>query len=376
MDDGGRPSLASLLEGAPEEVRRIIADVTRPSGSSDPKRHHFIPQFYLRRFGRPSGWVHQIATVSLADPSRPRVGSVADTAVIADFYTVVDGNNADSIAVERLLGYVEREAKPAVDRLAAGILFPPQPADRLALSLWLGLQQVRGPHVRRSMEAIAEAAVRMQWSLVAEEEAARAFLRDRHGEESTSEQVHELLDSLADSDGLEVVPPQNEMVQVMLKSALEIAPLIFERYWAIVRFPETGLVTCDQPLLLYQHPHNRQPFVGVGIATADQIMVPLDRRTLLVLHSEEEIGDKVIDLPPHQSLREYNQMVVSKAKAEVYAHPDDLDRLTGLKFPEPDTPVLQMEGGAWIGWLPDGVNAPPGRPKARRYNKARNASRD
>ena len=69
------------------------------------------------------------------------------------------------------------------------------------------------------------------------------------------------------------MPPQNDLVALMLESALEIVPHLVARHWAVVKFPDPGLVTRDRPVLLYQHPENRKPLLGVRIATADELLV-------------------------------------------------------------------------------------------------------
>lgn len=124
---------------------------------------------------------------------------------------------------------------------------------------------------------------------------------------------------------------------------------------------------------LYQHPQNRNPLMPPGPATADEIWMPLDRQTLLVLHRNAAVGEVVMEAPPEQTIDECNQIIVQHAKAEVYLHPEDIGRLDELRLPDPDHPVLQIDG-AW-GPLPDGVNQPPERRRPRRYNQARNAPR-
>jgi hypothetical protein len=50
-----------------ERARRLVEEACKPLGPKDPRRHHFIPQFFLRRFATDDG---RIAVVSLDDPSK------------------------------------------------------------------------------------------------------------------------------------------------------------------------------------------------------------------------------------------------------------------------------------------------------------------
>jgi hypothetical protein len=292
--------------------------------------------------------------------------------VISEFYTIVGDDNEDSLAIERLLGIVEAQAKPALDRLAAGVFFPPQNADRMALATLLAFQWVRDPHTRRSIEAMTEAAARMQLGLVNEAQATR-YLEEK-GEEPTTERVSNLLAAVADPSAFEIVAPQNLVIQMMLTSAMRLLPYFLERYWTVIRYAEPGLVTCDRPIGLFQHPENRHPLMPPGPATADEIFVPLDRRTALVLHRDDLVGEQFFAAPPDETIDERNQQIAGNARSEIYAHPDDLGRLKGLQLPPANMPVLRIDGG-WDTSFPDGVNEPPERTRPRRFNQARNAPR-
>lgn len=109
------------------------------------------------------------------------------------------------------------------------------------------------------------------------------------------------------------------------------------------------------------------------MATAEEIMIPIGRRELLVLHIHDGIGEHVI--PAVHSLRECNQMIVQYAAAEVYAHPNDADAVASLEMPDVNRPIGQVDGADFLKRMPDGINAPPVRTRPRRYNQARNADR-
>lgn len=232
-----------------EEVRAFIARTGGPVTPTDPRRHHYVPQFYLRRFARQDGDKSTIATVPIAPPSTPRQGNVADTAVIRDFYTVVGDDNEDTVAVEKLLAMVEGAAAGPLERLAGGVFFPPNDHDRMIIGLLIALQIVRGPDARRHMEAMADLAVRMTMSLEDRRDQAIDFLRQRDGHDPTAEAVDEFFEDVQSSDW-QVVPSQNDLVKLMLEQAQALAPYVTMRKWCLVRFPEPGLVTSDRPVML------------------------------------------------------------------------------------------------------------------------------
>lgn len=220
------------------------------------------------------------------------------------------------------------------------------------------------------MEAMADHLMKMQLSLIHDEAAARAYLSDDDGSDADAESVKSLLDTVDELDDLEFVPHQNEMIRNMLDFALQATPFFLGRFWAVVKFPEAGLVLTDRPVVLYQKPENRSERLGVGVGNADEIWMPLDRRTALILHGDEIVGERVIKVPPKHSVDDFNQVVVAQAGSEVYCHPEDVWRLHRLDLPQPDRqPLVQVSGADWVKGDTDGVNAPPKRAGHMRYRR-------
>jgi hypothetical protein len=253
--------------------------------------------------------------------------------------------------------------------LAGGHYFPPNGPDRETLALWLAFLRVRDPFTRRSMEAIADLALRMQASLAATPAGARNVLRERLGRDPTDDEVAEMVGATDVLDEIEFAPHQNDFISTMLESALATMPYFLNRYFSVLRFPEPGLVFCDRPLVLRQHDHNRRDRMGFGVMDADEILLPLDRQRALSMHREHRIGNCVVDDPPGYTVDDFNQSVVANAAEEVYCHPDDEARLNDLKLPEPNGPLLEADGASWVKGRTDGVNAPPVRRRSRRYQR-------
>jgi hypothetical protein len=109
--------------------------------------------------------------------------------------------------------------------------------------------------------------------------------------------------------------------------------------------------------------------MGVGIETADEIWRPLDRKTLLVLHSDRIVGDCIMDAPPGFTIDECNRRLIFFASSEIYCHPNDFGRLEQLDLPDPDRPLFTVSGGGWMRGGTDGVNKPAQRKRHRRYRR-------
>jgi len=276
-----------------DEFRKLLDRWSRPSGYSDPRRHHFVPKFYLRRFANNDD---QLLVTEAHHGGRQWTSAVSDVAVVGDFYTILLDDGSPSYLIEHILGAAEGEAQGAIARASFGVLFPPSPMDRVNLSMFLALQAVRGPGPRRNAEALGDLVTKMQLSLIHDDDTARSYLREALDEEPDDDTVSSFMADLADPD-FEVIPHQNQAISLMLDSALEVASALLARRWMIGRFAKPCLITSDHPVTLYQHPMKRIPGVGVGLANADEVWFPLDRKHVLVLSNDQDAKEEVVDLP-------------------------------------------------------------------------------
>lgn len=362
---------AAFAELAPEEqaeIERYVNSIRRPLQSGDPRRHHFVPQRYQRRFARDD----KICRVSFDEPERIDELKTIDNAVVKDLYTIIDKEIGETVVVERLLATIDAAAGAPMDRLILGVLFPPQTKDRMDLAMFIAMLYVRGPHHRRKTEALADMIHKAPWQGIR----TRAEMRERlgwmnDGAGPTEDELCQAFDMVQHLDEWEVVPHQNDHIRLMLELAVGLAPYLLNRYWSICRLPVPGLFTSDSPIIRYQKPQSRVAGYGVGIGNADEIWLPLDRQTVLMLHSEEIIGERIIPADDEYGIDQFNQMTVNHAVDEVYFHPDDRHRLTKVDLQPRDRPVSLVNGGGGIGLLTDGINGSPSRRKAHRYRSDR-----
>lgn len=157
------------------------------------KRHHTVPQFYLRRFANGE----RIATVRLPGDQR-FVQSVRKAASETNFYAVVGHEDGPDV-FEKLLSSIEGDASRAFGRIASGT-WPLEQADRWTLANFVALQAVRGPEQRRNMEHLAAQVARMEIGY-----GGRAGVRDwvarKRGISISEEQAESIWDSEADGAG-------------------------------------------------------------------------------------------------------------------------------------------------------------------------------
>ena len=114
---------------------------------STAKRHHTVPQFYLRGFADDQ----RIATVRL--PGNDRfVQSVRKAASETNFYSV-DGHPDGPDVFEKLLSDLEGGASSVFEIIQDG-KWPLEAEERTTLAHFIALQAVRGPDHRHNMERV------------------------------------------------------------------------------------------------------------------------------------------------------------------------------------------------------------------------------
>lgn len=210
------------------------------------------------------------------------------------------------------------------------------------------------------LPSLTDFAMKSMLSLITDEEKAARHIRDC-GIEPSDDNVTGLLAQIANLDDVEIITRQSTPVADMLDHALRLVPVFGMRSLVFIKFDGAGHALPDEPVSMYQRPENRRPFRGVGLGTADEIYVPLNRSTGLVLHSEPALGDRVIETPAGHELSDFNQQTCSHAFREIYCHPAVVRGLSGLDLPSADQPIASVSGGDWMTAHVDGLNGAPRR---------------
>jgi hypothetical protein len=249
-------------------------------------RHHIVPRFMLARFAdaRPSLLVHDLETNQEFETTPKRI------AYELDFYTV-ETTGGPSDAIEQELGKLEAATAEALRRIDAGS-FPPTDADRGAIASFMSLQFVRGKDFRDMGDRAATDMIRLTGMVAAAHpDYVREHLLKALGRPVTEEEVRGVVASLKKRD-VTVTVSREQHIKTMLTVADRGFPFFFKRKWLLVdgaHFPTT-----DMPVVLWQRPQEGFFGQGVGLATADEIVMAISpARVLMLVHQDELSGVKV-----------------------------------------------------------------------------------
>ena len=318
-----------------KEKARIDADEPPPNYKDPPRRHHYVPQFYLERFSKRSS--------SKATPRIKRIEAkggldsavvlgVPDAAVEVDFYRVEADDPRRAQEAEHIIGIFETTAGYAfanLDRGGANHL--PDDIDRQNLACFMALQFARGPDTVDFQERAATLTSRM---VMRQASTMPDYIRRRllaQGDDASDEAVAQMASDLDEAARTAVVTPhRNNVVASIFRGVSTYFPYFYERRWGIARTP-IPLLTSDRPIVLLQQPGRRKPWEGVGLGTADMIVFVLDRNRALVMQQPEPEHKEGIATVSAAFARQLNAQVANHARRWVFYHPDD-NPLDGVPF--------------------------------------------
>lgn len=246
------------------------------------KRHHYVPQFYLRYFllkGSNILWVYD-KEGGEARPQQPK-----DTAVIGGFYSIKTpaGEMDDT---EQEFSQLEAVAKPILDRWQEDKAIP-SPNEIAEIAYFLALLHTRVPRTAGMAQETGLALLLAELEQLKENpEQARdlweRFVKDT-GEDSLSlEKFLEFLEN----------PFANYKIELNQKVALgmsmlttgEIAQDLLNMNWCLCVAPEASFfLTCDAPVNVFSL-HGSQAQFGGGFALKNaEVAFPISPKVCLLL---------------------------------------------------------------------------------------------
>jgi Protein of unknown function (DUF4238) len=129
------------------EKARIDANEPPPNAENPPRRHHYVPEMYLKRFAartKPKGTPRLRRFEAKEGPGGGSIIGVHDAAVETDFYAIESDDPRREHEAEHILSVFEQAAGYAFANLDRGADHFPDDIDRESLSMFMALQFVRG----------------------------------------------------------------------------------------------------------------------------------------------------------------------------------------------------------------------------------------
>jgi hypothetical protein len=254
---------------------------------SEPKRHHFLPESYLRRFTR-GGAAESVFAVYDRKYDQFRCQTPRNTAVETHYYTVETETGEKSAHIEKGLAQIESLAMPSIDKLDAGEL--PTSHDRQTLALFVALLHTRVPQFERATRETANGFYKRTTRLaLPTRESVAVRLHSLYPDQSVDPATVEQLFQIFQTGEYDMKFEKGWLRRTMLEMALSFGWGLWQMDWvAYHATPTTSFVTSDSPFVVLPPRNVKLPFpftYGIGTRGAAKF-IPLTQKVCL------GIGDK------------------------------------------------------------------------------------
>jgi Protein of unknown function (DUF4238) len=270
--------------------------------SAEPRRHHLVPQFYLRSFADEKG---RVRGVERATGNEFTTGTT-NVLVERDYYTVssVDAED-DHGLIEGLYAQVEGLVAPIFEQLRSGE-FPLGGEERSEFASFMASQITRGRHHRESMQNLTDVRGRQMLRMAASQppsywaERRAEWEADPVGPEPPEPLTDEQRRMLIEGTAFDVKPSREHVIEMSFVAFDEMTFMFMVMTWQLVVFDEPCLFTSEHPVTYWRGPSsaNAYAFYGIGPATSDEVRMPISPTRALVL-TPPELGRKPFDRSEH-----------------------------------------------------------------------------
>jgi len=299
-------------------------------------KHHLVPRFYLENFADGKGKILEIDKETAAS----RLTTPLNALSVRDFNTIIDKGGKASGTVEALFGEVESNASEIIRPLLVSPYrqFPVVTRERSMLSLFAGMQVVRGRLHRKTLEGLVDLIPRIQYQRLSRSDLENMIAsKATRPPDVTLETLENFIGRL---DQMEFVPHSNTSVLAMLELIKEATTCFLPRPITIVSFEEDCLATCDEPLIPISR---RSPTIGLsGYWEADEIWLTLNQSHLLVFGP---LGFPLTEtnwIQTFPTAQEINQLIVDNSYQSIITTPGS-DHLRQVVWPQSE-PIFHVDG--------------------------------
>jgi hypothetical protein len=294
------------------------------------KKHHQVPQFYLRTFADAKGRV----TVFDRRTGRSWNQRVEEVATNTNLYTVRDRDGRPSDVVEQALADAEGTVAGSV-----GAMLAPTPhlvdVDRAQVAFFVALQFIRTAAMRDQLENILDLNTRMMVEANVggdPPDQVERFIRQRYAD--APEWLKDQIRGIAADPSKRIELPTEEWTGHFAPLIHDLAGLLLRRGWWLASAADRAFLTCDDPVVLTVTPGD---LPGVGFANAAQVLIALSPHRVLVMEAVAEVpfGPVPVD---RDWIRWVNRTIANRADRHVFWHPRS-EPLKGIQVPPMPRPA-------------------------------------
>lgn len=311
--------------------------------ASSPKRHHYLPEVYLKGFCRDGGlWVHDFTKVNTFGTQPLNV------TVESYYYSIVRKDGVRDNAIESFLARVESSVRETLEGLREQQL--PGEHARAQLALFITLMIGRVPAFEAQLQGFFGQMLERLARANAVPEGAFDHVRTiLAGQRGCT--VHEISDAellaWVRENGAPAAVHRNEILGHLLRVASMAQGPFLRMRWEFWFAPEkSSFATIDRPLVLLPTEKRPPSMFGMGLFDASAIrVIPLTQNCCLILRvAATGMGESVVEHASAQSVRVLNLELVYRTHRFAMARDEALIR----NLVERVTPARKLKKAAKI----------------------------
>ena len=266
-----------------------------------PKRHHFVPIFYLDNFCNKSGllWIYDCNKKDL------RKQTPKNTTVQTNYYSFIGLDKKKHNEVETYLSGLEGDTKPIIDKINNKEIIDLN--EKLILTAFISLLRSRVPYFEKEHDEILDKVLKIYNKIIF----------------SNKENTQKLIEQFAKNKEEKSISPESMMnfikkeqytikvnkewtLESMFDMARAISLYLFQMDWYFYYSSKSSFITSDNPFVLIPpSDYEKKGIYGLGILTPGvKKIIPLTQKACLVICDK---GDKIekIDISSKE-VREIN----------------------------------------------------------------------
>lgn len=295
--------------------------------ASETKRHHWVPQFYLKNFSISKSDERVYMYRPNVDPELVGTSSIA---VSKDLYTFKEATgNKSTRVMEAIFSEHEDIVAPIIGKIIESESIPDDEEDRSNLAAFVSFLYVRGPSFNEWMRNMdAEHLKLIQRSLTEKPEILRQKFNQVGVSFSSEKEFLEMLAFMRDPERYDIKMKGGE--EHYFRRAVDIAKDIFgilvsNKSWHLLTSPhKRHFITSDNPVVI-QELHDCPPHMASGLLNGT-ILLTISPRFCIAFRSMPLI-DKVVNLN-RKDVDQINKSVANSALRQLYAHLNSRDLRT------------------------------------------------
>jgi hypothetical protein len=265
-----------------------------------PKRHHYLPQFYLNFYCRGGGlWLFD------RERREYRQQTPKNTALKQHYYSTEATDGEKDTRIEELLSIVEGHAKIVIDKLVAREAITHNEKEELAIFVAFMIGRV--PGFEKSVNEVHEQLIRHMCEVAFSDEArVQAIMDDRERDTGEKPEVSAKdLVNFQKRGEYDIGIHRNASLELMLSLSMDLANYFQQMDWCVHHAPsKSTFITTDNPFVLIPPKHRGPRLYGTGIITPGAMKVfPLAPSACLVMYDHgNDISHRELDAPKVRSM--------------------------------------------------------------------------